>query len=379
MPTPAPKLQFPAIFVHGTPAERGRRLGEQARRPIRRNIELYADLFRHYAGWDWPRVTEYAAGFRRPIADYEPRYLAEIKGIAAGAGVSVEDILALNVRTEIMFAAVARQAGHDGSPARFSRECSAFALLPPATADGHTLIGQNWDWHPGMRDTLIVLHAQQDAGPDYVTVVEAGLLAKMGYNAAGIGVAANALISDQDRGEPGVPFHVVLRGLLDAETMTQALAAINRQTRAASANYLVAHRDGEAFNAETAPGDYTRVYAEFAAGDMLVHTNHFVSPRFDLHDVGLWNGPDSPFRYTRLTHLLRTPAGGLDVARMQTILADHFNRPHAICRHPDPAAPAAEQYATVVSVIMDLTAGTLWMAEGNPCEVGYREVEATAH
>jgi isopenicillin-N N-acyltransferase-like protein len=365
MPIPAPTLQFPTIRVHGSPAECGRRLGEQARRLIGRNIELYADLFRHYAGWDWPRVTKYAAGFRRPIADYEPRYLAEIEGIAAGAGVSVEDILALNVRTEIMFAAVARQAGH---------ECSAFALLPAATVDGHTLIGQNWDWHPGMRDTLIVLHVQQDSGPDYVTVVEAGLLAKMGYNAAGIGVAANALISDQDRGEPGVPFHVVLRGLLDAETMTQALAAINRQARAASANYLVAHRDGEAFNAETAPGDYTRVYADFATGDMLVHTNHFVSPCFDLHDVGLWNGPDSPFRYTRLTHLLRTAAGTLDAARLQTILADHFNRPHSICRHPDSAAPAAEQYATVASVIMDLTAGTMWLADGNPCEVGYREV-----
>jgi isopenicillin-N N-acyltransferase-like protein len=301
--------------------------------------------------------------------------LAEIEGIAAGAGVAVEDILALNVRTEIMFAAVARQAAHDVSAARFWRTNAApFALLPAATADGHTLIGQNWDWHPGMRDTLIVLHAQQDSGPDYVTVVEAGLLAKMGFNTAGIGVAANALISDRDRGEAGVPFHVVLRGLLDAETMTQALAAINRQPRAASANYLVAHRDGEAFNAETAPGDYTRVYADFALGDMLVHTNHFTSPRFDLHDVGLWNGPDSPFRYTRLTHLLRKAAGGVDVARLQTILADHFNRPHSICRHPDPAAPAAEQYATIASVIMDLTAGTMWLAEGNPCEVAYREV-----
>mgnify|MGYP000725348696 CR=1 FL=1 len=365
MSVPTPKPQFPTIRVRGTPAERGRQLGQQARHQIQHNIELYRELFRHYAGWDWHRVTNYAANFRQPIADYEPRYLIELEGIAAGAGVAVEDILALNVRTEIMFAAVARQA---------ARECTAFALLPAATADGHTLIGQNWDWHPGMRDTLIVLHAQQDSGPDYVTVVEAGLLAKMGFNAAGIGLAANALISDRDRGDAGVPFHVVLRGLLDAETMTQALAAINRRPRASSANYLVAHRDGEAFNAETAPGNYTRVYADFAVGDMIVHTNHFTASRFDLCDVGLWNGPDSPFRYTRLTHLLRSAAGGLDVARLQTALADHFNRPHSICRHPDPAAPAAEQYATIASVIIDLSAGIMWLAEGNPCEVAYRPI-----
>ncbi len=357
---------FPHIRVKGTPAQRGRQLGQQAARLIKRNLELYRDIFMHYAGWDWQRVAQHAARFRSRIADYQPRYVTEMEGIAEGAGVGVNDILALNVRTEIMFAAVARQAG---------AECTSFAILPDATADGHTLIGQNWDWNPAMTETMIVLEAKQAEAPSFVTVVEAGMLAKVGFNSAGIGVATNALISDQDHGEPGVPYHVVLRGLLDAETMTQALAAINGRPRASSANYLVAHRDGEAFDTETAPGDFTRVYSDFTPGDILTHTNHFVRPRFDLKDVGLWNGPDSPFRLTRLTRLLWQEEGELSPQRLQSILTDHFNRPHSICRHPDPSKPLLERYATVASVIMDLTTRTMWLAAGNPCQVAYRELD----
>jgi isopenicillin-N N-acyltransferase-like protein len=369
---------FPHVRVKGTPVQRGLQLGQQAARLIRRNLELYRDIFMHYAGWDWQRVTQYAARFRSPIADYQPRYVTEMEGIADGAGVGVNDILALNVRTEIMFAAIARQA---------SAECTSFAILPDASADAHTLIGQNWDWNPAMTETMIVLEAEQTEAPSFVTVVEAGMLAKVGFNSAGIGVATNALISDQDHGEPGVPYHVVLRGLLDAETMTQALAAINplaktgdyrSQPRASSANYLVAHRDGEAFDAETAPGDFTRVYPDFTPGDILTHTNHFVCPRFDLKDVGLWNGPDSPFRLARLTRLLWQEEDDLSPQRMQTVLSDHFNHPHSICRHPDPSKPLLERYATIASVIMDLTTRTMWLAAGNPCQVAYQELDYSA-
>ena len=215
-----------------------------------------------------------------------------MQGIASGADVPFDDILAINVRTEIMFAAVARKA---------AQECSALALMPPATADGHPWIAQNWDWKPHMAETVIVLEATQDEGPDYVTVVEAGLLAKTGFNSAGIGLVTNALVSSADRGEPGVPYHLILRGILDAETMADALGAITRQPRSSSANYLIAHRDGEAVNVEAAPGDFSRVSLAFPSErGVLAHTNHFLSLPSNLKDIALWDGTDSPFRLRRL-------------------------------------------------------------------------------
>ena len=56
---------------------------------------------------DWDRVTTQARRYREPIEAFGPTYLDEIAGIAEGAGVSVDDVLAINVRTEVMFAAKA--------------------------------------------------------------------------------------------------------------------------------------------------------------------------------------------------------------------------------------------------------------------------------
>src|SRR4029077_19400860 len=101
---------FPHIRVHGDARARGTAYGEEARERVRRSVDAYREVFRAEAGWDWPKVTEHALGYTDAIERFGPRYLEEIAGIAAGAGLATEDILAINVRTEVMFAAKARQA-----------------------------------------------------------------------------------------------------------------------------------------------------------------------------------------------------------------------------------------------------------------------------
>src|SRR5579875_3082208 len=197
--------QFPLVRVAGTAAQRGRQYGEQARDRVRRSVSLYRDVFAHYAGWDWARVRAEAGRFEA--------------GIAEGAGLDLLDILAVNVRTEVMFAARARQATGRQLPA----ECSAFAVAPAPGRPGPALLGQNWDWLPQCARTVVVLDAAQDDGPGYVTVVEAGLLAKAGMNSSGLGLAANALVTAADAGVPGLPFHVLLRAILDCENVSDAL------------------------------------------------------------------------------------------------------------------------------------------------------------
>jgi isopenicillin-N N-acyltransferase-like protein len=288
---------FPHVRVEGTPRERGRAYGEQARERVLRSIEAYREVFAAYAGWDWAAVTGQARAYEAPISRFEPRYLEEMRGIAEGAGVEDADVLAINVRTEVMFAAKARQAASD---ARRVGECSAFAVTPERSAGGHTMIGQNWDWLLHASETCVVLEVQQDVGPDYVTVVEAGLLAKTGMNSSGIGLVTNALVSDADRGEPGIPYHVALRGILDVENISDAYAVLQRGFRSSSANYLVASADGLAADIEGTPGDFDRLYMTFPDEGVLLHTNHFRSDRFTGSDVGQWLMPDSPFRLDRL-------------------------------------------------------------------------------
>lgn len=140
--------QFPHFRVSGSAIDRGRQLGLQAAVRINRSVEIYREIFSYYAGWSWARVTDHAKIYRPAIESYNPQYLAEIAGMAEGAGLEPVDILAINVRTEIMFAAIDRKAAN---------ECTAVAALPEATVDGHTLIAQNWDWKPQMSETVIIL------------------------------------------------------------------------------------------------------------------------------------------------------------------------------------------------------------------------------
>jgi isopenicillin-N N-acyltransferase-like protein len=364
--------QFPTVQVSGSPRERGRQYGESARDRVRRSIDAYRDVFAHYAGWDWPKVTAEALRYVEPVGAFDERYVEEMHGLAEGAGVPFDDVIAINTRSEIMFAAKARAA--DGQ-ARLPAECTSFAVLPEASANGHTLIGQNWDWLPYSFDTCMVVESQQDDGPDYVTVVEAGLLAKTGMNSSGIGLCANALVSDADRGVPGVPFHVLLRGILDAENLSDALSVLQRGLRSSSANYLIGHRDGIAVDVEGAPGDFSRLFLLFPDAGVLTHTNHFVSPSFDGRDVSLWVMPDSAFRLERMRSQVAAAGNTLSVETFQEALADHANHPSGVCCHPDPRDAPPDQGATVASVIMDLDARRMWLADGQPCSHPYRTID----
>jgi isopenicillin-N N-acyltransferase-like protein len=366
---------YPHVRVEGSPLERGRQYGEQARERVRASVDAYGEVFGHWAGWPWRRVIEESRRYEAPIAEFSPTYVDELRGIAEGSGVPFKDVLAINVRTEVMFSAKARQAAE---AIRQRGECSSFAVLPEASATGGMLVGQNWDWLPHSFDTVVVLEALQDDGPDFVTVVEAGLLAKTGLNSAGIGLATNALVTDADRGEPGVPYHVVLRAILDAETTTDALAAIQRQPRASSAGYLIAHEDGLAVYVESAPGDYTNLHLVFPEQGVLLHTNHFISNGQPGQDVSVWAMPDSPFRLERLRSLTASAERPLSVETFTDVLRDHAGHPFGICSHRDLRVPEADQGATVVSVVMELDRRRVSIADGPPCTAEYRVLDYDA-
>jgi isopenicillin-N N-acyltransferase-like protein len=362
---------FPRIRTSGSARDRGRQYGEQAAARVRRSVEAYAVIFEHYAAWDWDRVREEATRYADPIAAFDVRYLEEIRGIADGAGLAVQDVLAINVRTEVMYAAKARNAA---MVLPRTLECTAFAAVPGDDVRP-VLVGQNWDWKTHASETAVVLECAPDDGPAFVTVVEAGLLAKTGFNAAGIGVVTNALVCDQDLGVPGVPYHVLLRAVLDASTPAGALATLQRGTRSSSAHYLVAHRDRVAIGVEATPGGFADLHVTHPDDrGILLHTNHFTHPRVDRTDVGVWLMPDSVFRLQRADRWLDRH-DPFDVATYESLLSDHAGHPTGVCCHPDPTAIAPEQDSTVLSVVMDLSAMTMRLADGRPCETGYRTLD----
>jgi isopenicillin-N N-acyltransferase like protein len=368
--------EYPHVRVAGAAEQRGRQYGEQARDRVHRSVSAYREVFASLAGWDWETVRREAARYEAPIASFGQGYLTEMRGIAEGAGLDFLDVLAINVRTEVMFAAKARQAAASAGPARTGpAECSAFAVAPAPGRQGPTLIGQNWDWLPHTADTVIVLEVRQDDGPDFVTVVEAGLLAKTGMNSSGLGLVTNALVTADDAGQPGLPYHVLLRAILDCENVSDAIAALQAGFRSSSANYLLAHRDGVAIDVEGSPGDFSRLYYLYPDPDgVIVHTNHFLADRFAGQDVSVWAMPDSPVRLQRLRAGVRA-APDHSLAAFRSLLADHANYPSGVCCHPDPRMDPVDQGMTAASVLMDLGARVMWVSDGNPCTAPYRRLD----
>jgi isopenicillin-N N-acyltransferase-like protein len=93
-------------------------------------------------------VRDRAGAFVEPIDALDVQLLPEMEGIAEGAAVDAEDVLALNVRTEVMYGL--------GAPDAVA-ECTALGLAASRSAAGHVVIAENWDWKPRARDTCVLL------------------------------------------------------------------------------------------------------------------------------------------------------------------------------------------------------------------------------
>jgi isopenicillin-N N-acyltransferase-like protein len=310
---------------------------------------------------DWKEAKKQSKSFVPYIEEYDADLVEEMKGVADGAEKDFEDIVALNARSEIFFN------GKNMDKEKVLDGCTSFAATPEATKYGNTLIGQNWDWRGALKKSLIVLSIKQKDKPDIFMITEAGIIGKIGFNSAGLGVCLNALASQN---EPiGTPLHILLRGVLNSETLNDAILAAGNAKIACAANFMMAHKEGEALDIEVWPGDFDVLYP---TEGFLVHTNHFTSPRnTHLKDTGKLVFPDTFMRYGRMTNFLRKNKGEIDLNLMKKLYTDHVGFPDGICRHADVKDDPGLQMETVFSILMDLERKEMYIAPGSPCSHKY--------
>lgn len=365
---------YPHIRLAGTHFERGLTYGRQAKDRIHRSLQNYKETYLAYAGLTWPEACKAATRYEAPIRELDPNLMDEICGISVGADLEISDVLSMNCRTEIMFEGLARlQVAGQSIPSCPPAECTTFAAMPHRTAAGNTLLGQNWDWMDFAKDTLVVLEVEQADLPNFITVVEAGLLAKFGMNSSGIGLVTNALVSEGDLGGAGLPYHVLLRKIFDCRNIEEATQIISRP-RASSANYMMASADGSVINLECEPGGMGGVSFTTPKNGYLAHTNHFISPSFCKRDVMLQTHPDSLSRLQSVESDLNLEPD-LSIASIQGALRSHTDYPTSVCTHHPENPNILEDAVTVASVIMDLSNRRMWLADGQPCANPFRELD----
>ncbi|MDX1934750.1 MAG: C45 family peptidase [Capsulimonadales bacterium] len=371
-------MSLPIVDLSGTPFDQGLTHGRSLAPRIRHNVDLYFERFRREVGLDRPAVREIASVYADAIRRANAGYFSEMEGVAEGCGIDFIDIAALNVRYEILYYQFgkialelqARRERGELPPGYEIDGCTAFALLPEATASGHLTIGQNWDWIPEVQGG--VLRRDVD-GHRSLGYTEAGIVGiKIGLNSAGIGLAINGMTTTEDDwSRLAKPFHVRCYEILQARTFEEAAGVITDEPRSCSTNFLIAQTPDRVADLEAAPD---KVNVLSCRDGCLTHANHFVDP----DALGIVEPPNdrrifSRRREERLRERLLA-AVPVTVDAIQAALRDTTDDPFGLCRHRDPNVGPEEHYTTVTAVIMDLETKTLHLTDGAPDESEFETV-----
>ena len=344
--------EIPVITMKGSSLECGRQYGEAAGDLIRGSLKVYLKWFHALHGIDQEETFNLARKFEPVIEEFDPDTLEEMKGIAEGADIPLEAVIAVNARSELVF----------GLKARLDDGCTNLVVFGDATADGHTYMAQNWDWKPAVKWNVVVLDIQREGDPRILTMTEAGQLTKHGFNETGFGICNNFMLSDKRRF--GMPVHVIRRKALRSTIMSDAIGAVLNSQRALAANYLMGHADGAGVDLEAWPEGVDIIHAQ---DGILTHANHFQIRREGREDLGRTILPDSLLRDVRLRERLSERHGELNLNVIAEIMSDHFNYPNSICRHLNPR-DGDEGIESLGCLILDLTDRVMHYCSGQPCD-----------
>jgi isopenicillin-N N-acyltransferase-like protein len=350
---------IPIIISDETePFVRGLHLGQSQADRVRHTISSYMKMFRQKAGLQREQALAAAERFIPVIAGYAPHLLEEMRGIAVGAGCDTREIVAINARTELVYGT------------KQMAECTSIGITEAASSDGHMRLAQNWDWHPSQVGAVILWIIRRGDGPDVMTLTEAGMVGKIGINSAGLAMCVNLLSSESDNGGPAVPMHIILRSILEnAHSVEDAIDLLDSTKRCTSCNHLIADRSGALADIEATPAAQRVLYP---VDGILTHTNHCMNSDLFEHDLFAREQPETLARAGRVQSLAASEAK--DDTYLHTVLADHGTAPNSICLHQETTLPIMEQGESIASIIFDLTANTVDIADGPPCQYAYRRI-----
>lgn len=221
----------------GDPRARGRVHGETLRDQVRELLGRWGEWLGTLYGIGRQRYVSRFHAATRYIATTErlaPTVLAEVCGVAEGAGVPAADLLAfqhINEEFEL-------------GPAFAAEACSTI-VLPPAPGRP-ALIAQNLDLAPYLDGHQILLRCSTaDGSGEILALSVPGMLSLNGMNSHGFAVCDNTV--NQLRANPdGLPIYAIYRLLLEAKTLAEAVALIERTPPTTGLNWVLGDPDGVA-------------------------------------------------------------------------------------------------------------------------------------
>ncbi len=335
--------EYPLYRARGANRELGRQHGEQATLQIKAHVEVMC------AGQRLSReqLRRRAAQFQPMFDRHCPHLLEEMRGLAEGAGVTLEDAMACSIRGEL------RNAREEG--------CTAYVIGRRGAAERQVIAGQNSDMGSEVIPLAYVLHLQPQGKPEVLMWTFGGMLGYHGLNSAGVAHFENAL-GGGPRNRFGMPHYPVERMMLECDRLEQVIDLLGKMPLASNANYVLCDGRGNIADVE-ATTEGPEILRDQGAG-YLAHTNHYLCQPNAIAANFKRSLVDSFPRLDRINSLIKSRYGSLEVDDIKRFLSDHSGYPTSICRHDS-------RMRTVASMISEPARRRMHVAAGNPCQHRY--------
>ncbi|MBX3439876.1 MAG: peptidase C45 [Planctomycetaceae bacterium] len=342
-----PATRYPEITVSGPPRELGRQHGEAARELIRAFCDTAMEQVNRTLRVSRDTALQVAKESHRFVDRYSADMAEELHGIAEGAGVSVDEIMLLQIRNQLQPEAV--------------EGCTSLSSAGPAAR----IVAQNWDNDPSLDPLTVVLTRKPRDKPAVTTVGQAGLIAYIGFNEAGIGLCLNTLPAPSRR--VGVPHYFLVRAIYETASLDEAVEVVRRAPRAIPANVMLMTPQGPADLEITI--DEVRVLTD-ESSRCVTHTNHCLHPDLTPINEQFPELIQSHARIRRIGDLIGTNGEEVSRESVQQGLRDHQDYPRSICRHANDD-PVHGFWSTVFSVIIEPHQQRMHITRGTPCDHPY--------
>jgi hypothetical protein len=317
--------------VAGNPRERGRQYGKQFATAIGEFLdrEIVIPFGNKVTRGD---MLRYAGQCAKEIHAYSPEVFDELEGMAEGARMRLEEIVAITLHEEFFHQGILPAAEH----------CTAIAAGPPDTDDNHTYVGQTWDWFVSLYGASRMLRWQRPEGPSVLAYAYPGLWIGAGLNSSGIALCWTSAEGKDIAGpRVGIPSYVVIAQMLYQPTMNDALEEARRAKHAGWFTFVLADAEGGLANVEGSPN-------ELAVEE---HSGHLARVLFGSRKMtGALEGQPVKYhpRCQKMYDLLGESKGRLNAVRLSELLSDR-----SICACDATIVP--RQVRTIDAMLFDTT------------------------
>jgi len=320
------------------------------------------------------------ACIKKAVCRYLPLQAERVRGLAEGLGISESLCWGLQFMEILMCEA--------GKSMKVPAGCTQIHAGPAATASGNPLSARNYDF-PNMLAPYQLIRREIPSEPGRfatITVTQAPLAgAHHGVNEHGLMVCVNnaRLWKGKDLRYQGVPYQLILMEALETcRTTAEAVKLVTEFPARANAGFFgIADAAGEIRVVEFTASRYA--VREPDELNVMAQTNHYIKlveanlPEGTYWTVkgmeGLEYAHSTNTRHATAYSRLREAAGKITVETMMEILKDHSagggdGSDCTVCCH-------GLTGGTLGSMIVDMRARKMWVAEGHPCTHDYREIE----